>query len=80
MTMLFTCPHCGKQVAVAGELAGRTGLWTGCGKTSIIRSPDEILMRRVARVVAVALAAILGLVVVLARDSFGPASFLSPIR
>ena len=33
MSILFTCPHCGKQTHVADEFAGRSGPCAGCGKT-----------------------------------------------
>jgi hypothetical protein len=33
MPIDFTCPHCGKQTAVADQFAGRTGPCAGCGQT-----------------------------------------------
>ena len=66
MSILFTCPHCGKQTTVADEFAGRSVPCAGCGKTITITPPGNAVFPvppqrfSVLRVVVV-LAFILGL-------------------
>ena len=58
MTILFTCPHCGRQTNVAEEYLGQTGPCGSCGQTVTILAPgipmpaggrlgDDPLMRMV---------------------------------
>lgn len=39
MSLLFTCPHCGKQTNVADQYAGQSGPCAGCGQTITIPGP-----------------------------------------
>ena len=69
MSILFTCPHCGKQTNVADEFAGRSGPCAGCGKTITVPPSGEGFFpmppaRSRGVPVAVVLAIVLGVVVV----------------
>lgn len=39
MTILYTCPHCGRQTHVADQYLEQTGPCSGCGQTVTIRVP-----------------------------------------
>jgi len=62
MSILFNCPHCGKQTNVPDEFAGRSGPCAGCGKTITIAPGAGFVPMPPARSSGAPIAIVIGIV------------------